>query len=102
MQLIEVLRRLHDLGYVHGDIKPDNILLETPETSPEDLKQVYLIDYGKASKYWDTENNKHRPNFRVAFNNCEWFASKWRFLGHTYSRRDDIISLLYSLMYIRT
>ena len=36
------------------------------------------------------------------FNHNEWFASKFLFMGQTYSRRDDIISLVYTLMYLCT
>ena len=44
IQLIERLRVMHDLGYVHNDIKLDNILVGFKDPS-----LLYLIDFGLSS-----------------------------------------------------
>ena len=46
---IERLRVLHELNYLHNDVKPDNILIG--HTDPE---QIYLIDFGISTRYLDT------------------------------------------------
>ena len=53
IQLVKRLRVLHEAGYLHNDLKPDNILvgLNDPEV-------VYLIDFGSASKFKD-EAGRH-------------------------------------------
>ena len=45
-QLIERLRSLHELGYVHNDIKLQNVVIGQLDTD-----QVYLIDFGLATRY---------------------------------------------------
>lgn len=42
------------MGYLHLDIKPDNILINN-----RDSGQMCLIDYGISEKYVD-DDNKHR------------------------------------------
>jgi serine/threonine protein kinase len=47
------LEKLHSAGYVHCDLKPDNILVG-PHS---DNSRIYLIDYGLAHSYIDTKGN---------------------------------------------
>ena len=46
MQL-KILEKLHQLGYIHNDIKPSNICFE----SFEEEKDLVLIDFGLATKF---------------------------------------------------
>lgn len=62
-QIIRSLKVLHNLGYVHGDIKPHNILfedndfgLQTCEASDSSYKFV-LIDFGISQRYVDEEGD---------------------------------------------
>ena len=38
IDILDALEKLHNLGYVHGDIKPNNIVMETEFTTPHDLR----------------------------------------------------------------
>ncbi|XP_039297780.1 serine/threonine-protein kinase VRK1-like [Nilaparvata lugens] len=44
--MIDALEFLHSHGYVHSNIKPDNIVLGLPNQAP-----VYLLDFGEARRY---------------------------------------------------
>ena len=84
LAFLSILESLHDIGYVHGDIKPNNLMLHNQES------EAYLIDFGLARKYIDSEGH-HIPD-KIGHNNVnEWFATVHSFRGHTHSRRDDII-----------
>ena len=41
MQLYQRLKDLHSIGFVHNDLKPDNILVDKQAGSV-----IYLIDFG--------------------------------------------------------
>lgn len=45
-QVLDRLEVLHGLGYLHRDIKPDNLAVGIREHS----KTIYLIDFGLAKK----------------------------------------------------
>lgn len=55
LQLLSSVEALHELGYIHGDIKPENICL----AEGKEL-QVFLIDFGLATPYIDSQNEHIR------------------------------------------
>lgn len=46
IQILERIEIVHDYGFIHGDIKPENIVI-----GDEDQGLIYLIDFGVSSKY---------------------------------------------------
>lgn len=61
--MLDSIQILHDLGYLHRDIKPDNFLMDIYDSS-----KIYLIDYGLIKKYIDDQGN-HIP-FRKDLKLC--------------------------------
>ena len=53
IQLLVQLEKMHKKGYIHCDIKPDNIMIGDADKDIELKKQVYLIDFGISSKFYD-------------------------------------------------
>ncbi len=51
---IKRLQKLHELGFLHNDLKLENILVG--ESDPE---SIYLIDFGLATRYIDPLTQKH-------------------------------------------
>nr|XP_004309533.2 PREDICTED: casein kinase I isoform delta-A-like [Fragaria vesca subsp. vesca] len=100
IEAISILENIHSLGYVHGDVKPENFLLGTPGT--QDERKLFLVDLGLATKWRDSSTGEHveydqRPD---VFRGTMRYASVHAHLGRTSSRRDDLESLAYTLVFL--
>ncbi|CAN4114092.1 unnamed protein product [Withania somnifera] len=100
VESLSILEKLHAKGYVHGDVKPENFLLGQPSTPQE--KKLFLVDLGLATKWRDTSKGQHvgydqRPD---TFRGTVRYASAHAHLGRTASRRDDLESLAYTLIFL--
>lgn len=95
-QMINRVEFVHNKSFLHRDIKPDNFLMGLGRRA----NQVYAIDFGLAKKYRDTSTHQHIP-YRENKNltGTARYASMNTHLGIEQSRRDDLESLGYVLMY---
>ncbi|KAF8049817.1 hypothetical protein N665_2112s0002 [Sinapis alba] len=88
-QMINRIEFVDQKSFLHRDIKPDNFLMGLGRRG----NQVYIIDFGLAKKYRDS-NNRHIP-YRENKNltGTARYASMNTHLGIEQSRRDDLESL---------
>ncbi|KAK8615251.1 hypothetical protein V6N13_069029 [Hibiscus sabdariffa] len=100
VESLSILEKIHSKGYVHGDVKPENFLLGQPSTPQE--KRLFLVDLGLATKWRDSSSGLHvdydqRPDM---FRGTVRYASVHAHLGRSASRRDDLESLAYTLIFL--
>ena len=107
--IIEVIEKIHEKGVIHRDIKPENFMIsqsriqdhEDHEDHQDDetLKKVNIIDFGLSRIY--IKDGTHIPNKQnSSIVGTMRYISTHIHEGNVYSRRDDIISILYVIIYL--
>ena len=79
VKTLNLLEAFHDEGYVHCDLKPENIMIGDMSKGRHELRKLYLIDFGLSHRYLD-RNNKHVANVKnTPFKGSCCYASKYAF-----------------------
>lgn len=94
-QLITRIEFLHSRSVIHRDIKPSNFVMGVGKQK----HLVHVIDFGLAKKFQDRRQHIPLRNSGRHGVGTSVFASLNTHLGIESSRRDDIESLAYTLIY---
>ena len=96
LQVIDRMEYIHSKNVVHRDIKPENFLIGL-----ENEAFIYLIDFGISRKYRSSKTGKH-----IQFSLTGKLFGTLKFLSYNatrgveQTRRDDMISVGYMLIYL--
>ena len=96
IQIIDRLEWIHSKNIIYRDIKPEHFLLGI-----NDPNTIYIVDFGLCKKYRSSKTGKHvLPKLTKMFNGTLLYSSINAMKGKELSRRDDLISLGYMLVYL--
>lgn len=97
IQLISIFEIIHSNHIVHRDIKPSNIAIGLGNN----CKYIYVFDFGLSKKYRSSTTKKHIPftQDNILIGNAR-YSSINALEGGTQSRRDDLESIGYLLIYL--
>ena len=103
-QFIQNIEHLHSLGFTHGDLKPDNVLV----TIDDDSAQLHILDIldfssnGQSqfnteySPEFDHTTEKQRDNFAVMKMACELLGVEWNRSSESFAEVAEVIQQEYS------
>lgn len=95
-QMIRRIETFHGKHHVHRDVKPENFLIGLGKAS----STLYLIDFGLSKRYRDPVSGLHIPYKESQnFTGTARYASINTHIGIEQSRRDDLESIGYLLIY---
>ena len=103
-QFIQNIEHLHSLGFTHGDLKPDNVLV----TIEDDSVQLHILDIldfspsGQSqfnteySPEFDHPTEKQRDNFAVMKMACELLGVEWNRPSESFADISEAVQQEYS------
>ena len=94
IQILERLEYIHSKNYIHRDIKPHNFLIGIKN---EGL--IYIIDFGLSKKYKSSRGKHVKFSVSKHITGTPRFCSVNAMRGVEQSRRDDLESLCYLIIY---
>lgn len=95
-QLLVLLENIHNKCLLHRDIKPENILVGRGEQSDT----IFFVDFGISKYYKDNLGRHIAYREKKSFIGTTRYASIAAHLGIEISRKDDLESLAYVIIFL--
>ncbi|KHJ43240.1 hypothetical protein D918_06809 [Trichuris suis] len=95
IQCIEAVEEVHSIGYLHRDIKPDNLAIDVDEAN---ARTIYLLDFGLARRYLTLSGEVRKARLSPGFRGTTLYSSVTANKGKEAGRVDDLWSVMYSVI----
>lgn len=96
VQMVDRLEFCHVAGILHRDIKPNNFLMGIGNHKHD----VYIMDFGLAKKYLTSDGTHIAESKKKGLTGTVRYTSKNIHKGIEPSRRDELTSVAYVLIYL--
>ena len=93
-KLLYCIESVHNSGIIHRDIKPSNFLLNL------NYNDIIMIDFGLAKQYINKSGLHRNNNIHSSITGTVMYISLNVHNGNEPSRRDDLISMIYVIIYL--
>ena len=100
IKLLDIIEKIHLAGYTYNDLKLDNILVGDHTLSEKCMHEIRLIDFGFSARF-ESKSGVHIEEKDIdVFRSNMIFATTNQFDFKMTSRRDDLQSLCYLLVFL--
>ena len=97
LQILDRIEYIHSRRIIHCDIKPGNFAIGRDDNKSH---IIYVIDFGFAKKFWNPTTKCHIPFIKgKRLTGTAKYASVNTLSGYEPSRRDDLESIAYLIIY---
>ncbi|KAI6195836.1 hypothetical protein M3Y94_01035600 [Aphelenchoides besseyi] len=94
-QMVAALREVHNVGYIHRDVKPANMCIGLGQ---EKQRTIYLVDFGMTRRHRTESGEVRKCRTYAGFRGTSRYVSLTVHERRDQGPRDDLWSLLYSLI----
>jgi casein kinase 1 gamma len=98
VQMLDRLKHVHSKGLVYRDLKPENFVMGKYGSARQNI--VHLVDFGLAKPYVDADGQHIPAANNRSLTGTARYMSLNAHAGMEQSRRDDLISLGFVIVYL--
>lgn len=100
IKMLDIIKFIHDKGLIHRDIKPDNFLFGLDANGSVNTEKIYLIDFGFCKTYKTVDGGHiNEKSLTRIIGTPNYISINVHNLRQP-SRRDDIESTIYVMIYM--